>query len=320
MARKTRAATARVLRATRLRSWGIHHVDCARISVSRLRRAPLAGLLTAAVLGLGLALPGALYLLTANVLALGALGQDDSQITLYLYPDAADSAAEALSFQLAQDARFRTVTYLSRDRALSEFKAMSGVGDALDGLEENPLPPMVIVTPRPRLSAAELEGLAAELSANAQVELAQLDLEWLRRLRASIAIIRRGLAVVAAALAAAVVLVVGNTIRLEIENRQDEISITRLFGATRAYIRRPFLYDGALLGLCGGLAACAIIFAALWALHAPVARLAALYRSDFTLIYPGPAFVAALLALGALLGYLGAWVAVGRHIDRPETE
>ena len=320
MAGKTQAAATRITPAQRLRSWLKHHADCLAQSVLRLRRAPAANLLTATVLAIALALPGTMYMLTRNVLALGEHWQADSQVTLYLYADTSEAAAAALVAALEADARLAAARYLSRERALAEFKAMTGFGEALDGLEDNPLPPVILVSPRPRLGGEALRRLTVELAARPPVEAAQYDWEWLRRLQTITEIIQRGLLLMTALLAAAVVLVVGNTIRLEIQNRREEIVITALFGATPAFIRRPFLYDGALFGLLGGVLACALMLAALLALSAPVGRLIALYHSDFRPLYPGFAFAAAVVGLSGLLGYLGAWVAVGRHIEQAQPE
>jgi cell division transport system permease protein len=148
----------------------------------------------------------------------------------------------------------------------------------------------------------------------------KLDLEWIKRLRGIIEIIQQAVIIIAAILAIAVILVVGNTIRLEIENRRDEIIITKLFGATHAYIRRPFLYDGLWFGLLGGLSACALIMAALWLLSEPVIRLIALYDSSFSPIYPDVVFIAGITLLGGLLGYVGAWSAVSQHLYKIEPE
>lgn len=286
----------------------------------RLFKAPLASLLTMAVLAIALALPGSLYMLTQNILALSGHWQTDTQISLYLHEDSGDQTAKGIALDLQQDSRLMNVQFMSRDQALDEFRQMTGFDEALDKLAHNPLPPVILISPRNDLTADALTRLVEELTAIPQIELAQLDLEWIKRLNGILEIIRRSLLVMVGLLAITVILVVGNTIRLEIENRRNEIVIIRLFGATHAFIRRPFLYDGMWFGLLGGLLACTLIYAALWALGAPVGRLIALYNSSFQPIYPGIPFIATLIFFGTLLGYLGAWSAVSQHLYKIEPE
>jgi len=273
-----------------------------------------------AVLAIALALPGGLYVLSQNLLSLSKHWDTDTQITLYLNLDVTDEKAEALSIQLSKDPRFTTVKFLGRDQALQEFRQMAAFQDALEHIADNPLPAVIIITPTSLLSTEALDELRTDLLDRPQVELAQLDLEWIKRLRGIIEIIQHAVIIIAIILAIAVILVVGNTIRLEIENRRSEIVITKLFGATHAYIRRPFLYDGLWFGLLGGIMACVLIVAALWLLSEPTVHLIALYDSSFSLIYPGLPFIASITFFGGLLGYLGAWSAVTQHLYKIEPE
>ena len=179
----------------------------------------------------------------------------------------------------------------------------------------------MVVTPSIDHSSPEAgEALLKKLAKQPEVDLAQLDLEWIKRLRGIIEIIQQAVIIIAGILAIAVMLVVGNTIRLEIENRRDEIIITKIFGATHSYIRRPFLYDGLWFGLLSGVLACILIIAALWLLSEPVIRLIALYDSDFSPIYPDGVFIIGITLFGGLLGYLGAWSAVSQHLYKIEPE
>ncbi len=318
--RAARAATTHVTRAAQLRSWWSHHFGCLNESLLRLVKKPLSSLLTVAVLAIALALPGGLYMLTQNVLALSIHWDADTQVTLYLQENMTDQAAEEFALDLQKDPRLQHVEFMSRDRALDEFRQMTGFEEALDKIEHNPLPPVILTSPTRQLDTAALSDLVNDLSNQPQVEQAQLDLEWIKRLNGIIEIIQRGLLVAVALLAIAVILVVGNTIRLEIENRRDEIVITKLFGATHAFIRRPFLYDGMWFGFMGGVFSCILIYSALWLLSEPVARLIALYSSDFEPIYPGVFVVIGITLFGSLLGYLGAWTAVTQHLYKIEPE
>jgi cell division transport system permease protein len=320
VSRKRHAATSRVTRGVRFRSWISHHQGCLRESLIRLFRHPLSSVLTMAVLAIALALPGGLYILSQNILSLSTHWDTDAKISLFLNRDVSDEEGLSLSQELMSNPQLERVDFLSRAQALEEFRQMTTFQYALEHIAENPLPAVIIITPSGKLSTDALEKLRNELLANPRVELAQLDLEWIKRLKGIVEIAQRAILIIAGILAIAVILVVGNTIRLEIENRREEIVITKLFGATHAYIRRPFLYDGFWFGLIGGLMASMLIAAALWLLSKPVMNLIALYESNFTPVYPGIVFVVSITLSGGVLGYLGAWSAVTQNLYRIEPE
>lgn len=316
--RQHRAATSRVTLQTRLLSWWEHNIGCLGESLLRIFRTPLASLLTMAVLGIALALPGGLFMLTQNLLSLSGNWDTGTRITLYLQETITDEEGQRLALELQDTNEYLAVEYLDRTQALEEFRRMAHLDDALEKLETNPLPPVILLKPGSGLDSRQLERLVNRLGKRPEIELAQLDLQWVQRLQGIIRLIQHALVIIFALLAIAVVLVVGNTIRLEIESRRDEIVITRLFGATHAYIRRPFLYDGFWFGLFGGVFASLIVIAALWTLSEPTTSLIALYGSKFLPVYPGPFFIVGMVMLGALLGYLGAWSAVSQHLSRIE--
>ncbi|GBE48012.1 cell division protein FtsX [bacterium BMS3Bbin12] len=288
-------------------------------SLGRLSRTPLTSLMTATVIGIALALPGGLYLLLHNAERLGGGWQESARISLYLKRDVGEKQARALAAQLRGRPGVRQVTYISREQGLREFRAASGFGAALDVLKTNPLPAVLVVQPAFSGDGPQaVQGLLEALRKLPQVALAQLDMAWVRRLYALMALAQRGVAILAAMLALAVLLVVGNTIRLDIQSRREQIEVTKLVGGTDAFIRRPFLYSGLWYGLAGGAIAWLLVRAALWLLQGPVQRLALLYHSDFTLTTLGLGPSVALLAGGGLLGLLGSWLAVGQHLAEIE--
>ncbi len=307
---------------SRLRRPLIHlqrHAQVFLGSLGRLSHAPLTSLMTATVIGIALALPGGLYLLLHNAERLGGDWQGSAHISLYLKRDVGEAQGRALAARLRGRPGVRQVTYISREQGLREFRAASGFGAALDALKTNPLPAVLVV--QPALSGdgpQAVQGLLEALRKLPQVALAQLDMAWVRRLYALMALAQRGVAILAAMLALAVLLVVGNTIRLDIQNRREQIEVTKLVGGTDAFIRRPFLYSGLWYGLAGGAIAWLLVRAALWLLQGPVRRLALLYHSDFTLTSLGLGPSAILLAGGGLLGLLGSWLAVRRHLAEIE--
>ncbi len=293
----------------------LRHAQVALNSLGRLYRAPLASLMTAAVIGIALALPAGLYLLTSNLQRLSTQWDGGASLSLFLHFDVTISQAEVLAEKLRSWTEIEELQLITPREALSEFRELSGFGSTLDALDENPLPAVLAVKPAP--SAADADSAAdllKRLQELPEVELAQLDLQWVKRFNAIVDIVRRSIWVMATLLGLAVLLTTGNTIRLEIQNRREEIEITKLIGGTGSFIRRPFLYSGLWYGLSGALLAAALVELAFLQLNGPVRQLAGLYQSGFSLRTLSPTESLSLLLAGVLLGLLGAWLAVGRHL------
>ncbi len=298
-----------------LRTWLTRHAQVSLSSLGRLYRAPLASFMTAAVIGIALALPAGLYLLTTNLQQLSDRWDSNADFSLFLQQDLGISQAQALAGRLSDWPEIDTLQLITPDAALAEFRAHSGFGGTLDSLDKNPLPAVLAIKPADRYSDADsAAALLERLQALPEVELAQLDLQWVKRFNAMVDIVRRSIWIMAALLGLAVLLIVGNTIRLEIQNRRSEIEITKLIGATNAFIRRPFLYAGFWYGLLGAILALLLIQLTFLQLHGPVHQLAELYQSDFRLQALTGNEALALLLAGILLGLLGALLAVGRHL------
>lgn len=301
------------------RGYLLSHVHSLFHSLGRMARAPWTTLMTVAVIGIALALPAGLYVLLQNLQAAGAGWQHDARISLFLHRTLPLEEAAALAERLRGWPEVAAVTLVTPEAALEEFRRLSGFEAALEALGENPLPAVVVVQPRLEArDAARLQALLERLRQQAGVERAQLDLAWVQRLFALMEIGRRGVLVLGLLLSLAVLLVVGNTIRLAIENRREEIEVQKLVGATDGFIRRPFLYGGMLHGLAGAVLAWLLVQLAVLALAGPVRHLAVLYRSELTLQGLGAGVTLLLLACGALLGLAGAWLAVARHLREIE--
>jgi cell division transport system permease protein len=292
-----------------------HHAQALLGSVGRLARAPFATALTVLVIALALALPLALALFVTNATNAtgGFTGAVD--VSVYFKPDVALSRVQ----QLAQNTRVRpglaSVQVISAADALEEFRQYSGFGTALAALGSNPLPNVLHVRPSPQASTpADLEALKHYLSAWPEVDVVQVDSEWVLRFNAILDLLRRVLSIAAILLGAGVLAIVGNTIRLEIQGRRTEIEVVRLVGGSTGFVRRPFLYTGTLYGLGGALLAWGMVGIAVLVLRAPVATLAQLYGSRYTLNGPEPQEIGLVLAAGVILGWLGAWVAAARHL------
>ncbi len=301
-----------------MKTYLAQHAQAFFESAGRLIRQPIATFMTVAVIAISLALPAGFYVLIDNLARVSRGWEGGSQISLFLKRDLAAKAAERLADRIRRQAQVTRVDYISPEAALAEFKRSSGFGSALDALDRNPLPPVLVVHPRIDVTPDGLEALVRELGQHPEVELAQLDLEWVRRLRALLSVAERGVWLLAALLAAGVILVTGNTIRLAVLSRKDEIEIIKLVGGTDAFIRRPFLHAGVQQGLAGALLAWGIVGLTLGLLAGPVRDLASLYGSDFQAEGLGAAATGVLLGAGALLGWVGSRLAVGRHLKAIE--
>ncbi len=298
-------------------TWVAHHRRAATDTLDGLIGAPLGTLLTVAAIAIALALPATLLSITNNLDHLAGDWRRGAALSLFLSPDMDEAAGERLAAALRTRIDIGGVEVISRASGLEEFRRYSGLGDALDQLPENPLPVVLAIYLAADLTEGDdVDALLEGLAALPGVDFAQADARWVLRLKAILSLLREGTLLLGGMLALGVVLVVGNTIRLEIENRRDEIQVMDLVGATGAFIRRPFLYAGAWYGLLGGILAWTLGATAIALLQAPVSRLAALYDTELTLTGLGPRETLALLGLATLLGIIGSRIAVGRHLRR----
>jgi cell division transport system permease protein len=275
--------------------------------------------MTSAVIGIALALPVGLHLLIDNLQQLSGGWERGTDISLFLKQEIGDEQAAALADKLRRHQRIASIRLIGKNEALEEFRRLSGFGQAIEALDNNPLPALLVVQPKAEFSdARSAQRLVQELGLLPEAELVQLDLQWVKRLQALARIAQRGVLVLASLLGLAVLLVVGNTIRLEIQHRHAEIEISKLIGATDAFIRRPFLYTGIWYGLFGGSLAWLLVSLSIGLLSGPVAALAGLYQSTFQLTPLDAGGALLLLSGSAGLGLGGSWLAVARHLNKIE--
>jgi cell division transport system permease protein len=284
-------------------------------SLGRLAQHPIAAFMTMAVIAVALALPLFLSLLLQN--ARLATGNLNEAFNLSVYMDKKSGAArvQAVAKQLRLKADVTAVKVITADEALAEFRKDSGFGKALDALTDNPLPDTLIVTPS--LVASTPEGtqhLRAVIAAIPDVQSVQIDTEWIKRLHAILDIIRQVVLITGGLLAMGIVLIVSNTIRLDILNRRAEIEVMKLVGASDGFARRPFLYSGVWYGLGGGILALILVGAAAQLLAAPIEQLARSYGSVFRLGGLGVRLGAGVLGLAVALAWLGSWLVARQHI------
>jgi cell division transport system permease protein len=295
-------------------NWLTRHAQNAIGALGTLSRNPVATALTVTVIGIALALPAALGVLVQSGRTLAGSWADVRDFSVYMEPGIAQDRAEALARELRDKPLVDSVRLIPADSAVEELRKDPGFADALAALDSNPLPHTLVVRPDAAMDGASLEQLSAEVRKAPGVELVKLDLEWVARLSAMLDFLRRLGLITGGLLIAAVLIVVGNTIRLDIQNRSAEIEVAKLLGATDAFVRRPFLYLGLWYGLLGGVVAMVILLVGLWALGGPISRLAGLYGSSFELGGATGSSLLAVLAGGILAGWGGAWTAVARHL------
>ncbi|MGD9000496.1 MAG: permease-like cell division protein FtsX [Granulosicoccaceae bacterium] len=297
----------------------LRHLQVCMETLGRLSGTPVSTLMTVAVVGIALALPVGLHVLLQNAQHVTNNWDTAAQISLFIKSDVSTDRINSLAERIEQRREVARVEVISREAAMNEFREHSGFGEALEALEENPFPPVIVVYPLADYDRVEIiESLLADFNGYEEIELAQLDMQWIRRLYAIMDIGRQGVLVLAALLALAVLLIVGNTIRLAIENRREEIEVMKLVGGTNTFVRRPFLYTGFFYGLFGGLLSWLLGSLALWLLSEPVNRLATLYQSDYRLATLDGLTTLVLLGSSVLLGLAGAWLAVSRHLHAIE--
>lgn len=297
-----------------LAAWMSGHAQSALSSLGRLIRRPVGTVVTVLAIAVALALPFALYVILDNAhRAVGGLDRS-AQLTAFLRHDLSETQTATVASAVRRWEEVKHVRVVTRTEALSDYQQMTGFDDVRAIFEgRNPLPDLIVIAARDDQSnRAALVALRDRVSARAEVDSVELDLVWVDRLAAILETLRRIIQVLFAMLGIAILLIVGNTIRLSVESRREEIGIIRLFGATDAFVRRPFLYTGLWYGLTAGGVACALVAAATRLAEGPVERLVTLYSSDFELIGLQPWSAVGAIAAGGLLGLGGAWVAVAR--------
>lgn len=294
--------------------WLGRHARTASSSFSRLVHQPFASLMIILVIAVTLAIPMALNLVIKNFAAISSGWDDALDFSVFLDTGVSASEAEALARLISQRADVDDVRLITAEQALAEFKEQSGFGSALDHLPDNPLPHTLVVRPSPANTPQSMTLLREELDGLPETELVQVDTEWVQRFHAILEIVQRAIMIGGGLLGAAIIVIIGNTIRLEIQNRRDEIEVTKLIGASNAFVRRPFLWSGFWFGLFGSVLALGLVLWGLYLLQPAVTRLAGLYQSGVTMLTLDLRDSLAIVAIGVGLGLAGSWLAAARHM------
>ena len=298
--------------------WLNRHASTSLGALGRLSRQPFASLMIVLVIGVTLALPAAINVLVKNAQSVSGSWSSALDFSVYLKRDLSVSAAEELGQLIGQRADVESVVLVTADEALVEFKQQSGFGKALDQLGNSPLPHTLIVRPSPDNTGASITLLQEEIGNLPETDLVQVDTEWVQRFHAILDIVRQTIAIGSALLGIAIIVIIGNTIRLDIENRREEIEVTKLIGASNAFVRRPFLWTGFWYGLFGGTFALLLVQYGLHLLKGPVTRLAGLYQGNITVISLSAAESSAIIGVAVFLGLFASWITAARHMQRIE--
>ncbi|MBL8491435.1 MAG: ABC transporter permease [Rhodocyclaceae bacterium] len=296
-----------------LATWLHGHRQAAIAALQRLAATPLNTLLAVLAMGVSLALPALGEALLANGRGLAERVAPTLEISLFLTPEAGRAAADEVRRRLTANPRIKRVRFLAREETLTRMKMAEGLGDVIEALPRNPFPDAFTIRPADTAPAA-MDALAADLRKLPQVEHVQLDSAWTRRLDALLRLGRMGTLLLAGLLGLGVVAIAFSTARLQVSTRTVEIDLSRLLGATDAFIRRPFLWTGVFQGLLAAVAALAIVFSVSFWLRTPAAEAAALYGLELQLQWPGPDYAAILLATGAVLGWLGTTLSLRQFL------
>ena len=297
--------------------WLIHHLHALRLATSRLSATPLVSLLSIAVIGIAFSLPAGIYVLLENLETLSGHVPATPQLTVFLALDANERTKVEVESLLKEHKSIASFRYVPKDSALEEFKRETGLADVMEGLERNPLPDAFIID-APAAPPEALAELGEELRKMPQVEHVQLDSAWAKRLEALLGLGRLGVLLLTSLLSFSLVAVAFNTIRLQILTMWDEIEVAKLIGATNDFIRRPFLYFGAIQGAIGGAAAWLIIFFGIHLTDSQIKQLMRLYEIDFRLDHLSLGDSLSLLLFSAWLGWMGAWLSVANHLWQAE--
>ena len=318
---KAKSATGARLstRNSSLKSYFDNHLKVSKLSFKDQTDRPFATFFTCSVIGIALVLPTLLAILLSNVQATSLDWDGSAKITLFLKNGTSAIKGGQLTEQLRQKDNIVSSQFVDKVTALSDFKSQFKLDNVIEYLDINPLPHAIIVTPNPLLKSVEqIEQLRQHLTSIPEVESALMDVVWVQRLQSITSFLERAIWVIALMLAIAVLLILGNTIRLAIENRKEEIAVLKLVGGTTAFVCRPFLYMGVIYGVGGSIVAIILTHIILAILYLPVQELAVSYQSNFELSGLDLESTLFLLTLGIALGWLGSWLAVRTHLDEIE--
>ena len=298
--------------------WLTNHASASIGALGRLSRQPFSSLMIILVIGVTLALPTAINILIKNMQSVSNNWDNATDFSVYLKKDLSINNAREISKLLSQRADIEQVKLITADEALQEFKNQSGFGNAISQIDTNPLPHTIVIKPSSKSTNTSLFLLQEEIRNLPETDLVQADTNWIERFHAILSIIKKGIAIGAVLLGIAILIIVGNTIRLDIENRREEIEVTKLVGADNAFIRRPFLWIGFWYGLLGGTFSLLLVQYALYLLKEPLNRLGNLYQGEIFVTSFSLVESSIIIGISMLLGLLASWATTSRYMRQIE--
>lgn len=285
------------------------HAHALFSSLGRLVASRFSSAMTITVLAIAISLAGGFYILVVNLQQLAGNLEASNQISLFLKDEISEARANKFANTIRQNPDIQDVKVITKEQALAEFQTYSGFGDAVKALEKNPLPVVIQVLPKNSLeNELVLETLLDDFKRSTEVDFAQMDMQWVKRLQSIMDVARCGVTILSLLLGAGVLFITANTIRLELHNRRDEVVIAKLVGATNSFIHRPFLYGGFWIGFFSGVAAWFIVTTIMLILKQPIERLSGLYDDGFHVMFLGFTETLALLVISSVLGVVGSWI------------
>ncbi|WP_262964988.1 permease-like cell division protein FtsX [Methylobacter psychrophilus] len=297
------------------------HAHALFSSLGRLVASPFTSIMTIAVLAIAISLASGFYILVVNLQQLTGNLETSNQLSLFLRDDVSDAHANKLADSIRQNENVQDVKIISRKQALTEFQTYSGFGTAINALEENPLPIVIQVLPKNSLEDKQgLEDLLKSFEQSPEVDFAQMDLQWIERLQSIMSVARLFATLLNLMLGGAVLFIIGNTIRLELHTRRDEVVIAKLVGATNGFIRRPFLYTGFWIGFISGVSAWFVVTTLMLVLRDSVEKLSGLYGDSFHLLFLDFTQTLALIGISSALGVLGSWAVLMYQLQHTKSE
>lgn len=295
----------------KLRAYRDMHAHALFSSLGRLVASRFASIMTIVVLAVGISLASGFYILVKNLQQLTGNLETSNQISLFLREDISDASANKFAESIKKNPGVLDVKLISKEQALKEFEAYSGFGAAVKALDKNPLPIVIQVLPKNSLeNELVFEDLLGHFKQAPEVDFAQMDMQWVKRLQSIMEVARRGVALLSGLLGVGVLFITANTIRLELHNRREEVVIAKLVGATNGFIQRPFLYGGFWLGFFSGVAAWFIVTVTTLVLKQPIEKLSGLYDGSFNVVFLGFLETIVMLAISSFLGMAGSWIVV----------
>lgn len=297
------------------------HAHALFSSLGRLVASRFSSAMTIIVLAIAISLAGGFYILVANLQQLAGNLEASNQISLFIKDEVSEARINRFADSIRKNPDIQDVKLITKEQGLAEFQAYSGFGEAVKALEKNPLPAVIQVLPKKTLEHEQaLKALLDDFGRSAEVDFAQMDMQWVKRLQSIMELVRCGVILLSLLLGAGVLFITANTIRLELYNRRDEVVIAKLVGATNGFIIRPFLYSGFWIGFFSGVSAWFIVTAIMLILKQPVEALSRLYDSAFHVLFLGFSETLALLLISSVLGVAGSWIVLHFQLQQLKPE